>query len=299
MSKFLNGVYRYSLWIVLALGLVGYFAFKVLIFDTTIDLLIKDWYSYIHTGFVIALHFVTQEAAWETGDTVGMSSEEFELADKLNDEIIKSVNNEMADFRTYTKRINEHELQTLREDFLFKVGDKKVEELTKHELKLYKKLKPIQHDIYGFNLPLYYEVSKAGKVTYQATMSKNKGKNGKRVTKFINAILYSFLTIGMVFNIKGIGEALLSVLTIATMLCITALMAFIPRVAKYKRDLPRKVLMKNNFYNSYIQYKNGTHKLKELKIGVEEKPKEEVKIIEPIVENPMMALTPAIVEKAL
>lgn len=298
MPKFLNGVYKYSLWIILGLGLLGYFAFKVLVFDATIGVIVKDYYSYVHTGFVIALHLLTQEAAWETGDTIGMASEEFDLADKLNNQIIKSVNNEMTDFRAYTKRINEHELQTLREDYLFKVGDKKVEELTKHELKVFKKLKPIQHDIYGFNLPLYYEMSKNGKVAYQATMSKSKGKNGKRVTKFINAILYSLLTIGMVFNLQGIGEALLSVLTIATMLCITALMAFIPRVTKYKRDLPRKVIMKNIYYNSYIQYKNGTHKLKEL---VEEKPKEEVKIIEPTKKDfkEVATILPGIIEKAL
>ena len=90
--------------IVLALGLLGYFAFKVLIFDATIGVIIRDWYSWVHTGFVIALHLVMQEAAWETGDSSGMASEEFQLADKLNNEIIQSVNNEMQDFRAYTKK---------------------------------------------------------------------------------------------------------------------------------------------------------------------------------------------------
>lgn len=291
MTKFLDGVYKYSLWVILALGLFGYFAFKVLIFDATIGVIIRDWYSWVHTGFVIALHLVMQEAAWETGDSSGMASEEFQLADKLNNEIIQSVNNEMQDFRAYTKKINDHELQTLREDFLFKHGDKKVEELTEKELKAFKKLKPIQHDIYGFNLPLYYEISKNGQVSYQATMSKNKGKTGRRIRKVVNATLYSLLAVGMVFNLSGIGEAMLSVMTIAAMLCITAIMSFVPRVAKYKRDLPRKVLMKNIFYNSYIQYKNGTHKLKELTIGVGEQEKqEEIPITEVIPQEEIKAL---------
>lgn len=285
MTKLLNGVYKYSLWIVLGLGLVGYFAFKILQFDATIGTIIRDWYSWVHTGFVIVLHFLTQEAAWETGDTVGMSSEEFELADKLNNEIIKSVNNEMVDFRTYTKKLNDHELQSLREDYLFKIGDKKVAELTKKELKTYNKLKPIQHDIYGFNLPLFYEVTKDGKISYRATMSKNKGKNGKRVTKVFTAVMFSALTIGMTFKVEGISEALLSVITIASMLCITALLSFVPRVAKYKRDMPKKVLAKNTFYTGYVQFKKGTHQLKELKLEEEVKEIKEIKE-EKIIDTP-------------
>ena len=49
--------------------------------------------------------------------------------------------------------------------------------------------------------------------------------------------------------------------------------------------------MKNIFYNSYIQYKNGTHKLKELTIGVGEQEKqEEIPITEVIPQEEIKAL---------
>ena len=72
--------------------------------------------------------------------------------------------------------LNIAERKRLEEDYLFSVGDKKVEELSDAELKKFKRLKPIQHNIYGFNLPLYYELTKDGQINYQASFNKNKGR---------------------------------------------------------------------------------------------------------------------------
>src|SRR5690554_6646310 len=148
MTKFMDGLYKYFTWIVIALSLLAYFAYQILEFEGSIEQTISDWQTWVHALFVIYINVLTVSGAFDSGVSSGINSQEFNLADKLNNKIITSVNNEMDDFRDYVKKLNQHELQTLRDDFLFKVGDKEVEELTEKELKKYKNLKPIRHDIY-------------------------------------------------------------------------------------------------------------------------------------------------------
>jgi hypothetical protein len=175
----------------------------------------------------------------------------------------------MGDFRNYVKSLNHHELQNLRDDFLFKVGDKEVKDLTKKELKQYNDLKPIRHDIYGFNLPLYYEMSKNGQVKYQASSKKNEGKRIKQFTKLFTGVLFAGMTVNVAFSVDNIGNAFVSLLIISVGLILTYLLTFFPQVFKYKNDLPKKVILKKTLYDSYTNFKNGTHTLKELK---DEKP---------------------------
>lgn len=266
MTKFMDGLYKYFIWIIMALSMIAYFAYMVLDFDGDIERTIEDWRTWIHVAFVVYLNVMMLSGALDSGVSVGISSEEFELADKLNNQIITSVNNEMEDFRKYVKKLNEHELQTLRDDYLFKVGDKKVEELTKKELKKYKKLKPLRHDIYGFNLPLYYEISKNGQVKYQASIKKNQGKLWKIIKKIFNGILFAGMTINVAFSIDNVGAAFTSLLIISSGLFLTFIMTFFPQVYKFRKELPKKVILKKTLYNSFIEYKNGTHKLRALEI---------------------------------
>jgi hypothetical protein len=260
----MDGLYKYFTWIIIALSMIAYFAYQILDFDGEIQKTLQDWRTYIHVLFVIYLNVMMVSGAFDSGVSCGINTEEFNLADKLNNKIITSVNNEKEGFRDYIKKLNQHELQTLRDDFLFKVGDKNVSELTKKELRKYKALKPVRHDIYGFNLPLYYEISKNGQVSYQASVKKNQGKLWKQISKVFNGLLFAGMTVNVAFSVANVGVAFISLLIVSTGLILTYLLNFFPQVFKFKNDLPKKVILKKTLYDSYTQFKTGNHILKTL-----------------------------------
>jgi len=274
MNKLLDNVYKYSVWIVTSLAIIGYFAYKTLTFDGSIESVLNSWDTWTNLAFIIFLNITVQSGAIDSGISNGLSSEEFELADKLNNKIIGSVNNEMDDFRVFIKKLNKAELLRMQEDFLFSVGDKKVEDLTDKELKKFKKLKPIQHNVYGFNLPLFYELTRDGKINYRASFNRNKGRAKARIMKIVSGVMFGGLTINMAFNTTGLGEALVSVLIIGIGLMLTFVMSFVPYTFKLRFDLPKKVILKKTLYDSYIDYKTGSHKL--VKVNQEVKLKDEV-----------------------
>lgn len=266
MTKFMDGLYKYFTWIIIALSLVAYFAFMVLEVSGNIQTIILDWQTWVHTAFVIFLNVTVVSGAYDSGTIMGINSIEFNLADQLNNKIITSVNNEMPEFRGYVKELNNHEKQILIDDLLFKLGDKKVEELNKKELKLIKGLKPLRHDIYGFNLPLYYEISKDGQVTYKASIKKNQGKKAKQISRIFSGLLFAGMTINVTIVLGNVGSALTAVLIIGSGLITTYLLTFFPQVFKFKNDLPKKVILKKTLYDSFIEYKTGTHILKKLEL---------------------------------
>ena len=270
MAKYLDKLYKGSVWIIIVLSLIAYFAYRVMSFDGDVMLTLYDYQTYVQLLFVIFINVNMVSGAYDNATSQGINSEEFDLADKLNNKIIESVNNEMQDFRTYIKRLNQHELVNLQEDYLFKVGDKTVDELTDKELKEYNALKPIRHNIYGFNLPLYYELSKNREVSYAASIKKNEGKRIKQIKKVFSASLFALMTINMMFATDNVGAAFTSLVIISVGLALTFIMTFVPQYYKFKVELPKKVILKNTLYNSYIAFKNGTHKLKELKEEVKD-----------------------------
>lgn len=288
MNKLLDNVYKYSVWIVTLLAIIGYFAYKTLTFDGSIESVLNSWDTWTNLAFIIFLNITVQSGAIDSGISNGLSSEEFELADKLNNKIIGSVNNEMDDFRVFIKKLNKAELLRMQEDFLFSVGDKKVEDLTDKELKKFKKLKPIQHNVYGFNLPLFYELTRDGKINYRASFNRNKGRAKARIMKIVSGVMFGGLTINMAFNTTGLGEALVSVLIIGIGLMLTFVMSFVPYTFKLRFDLPKKVILKKTLYDSYIDYKTGSHKL--VKVNQEVKLKDEViEVVKPEETKPEQA----------
>ena len=265
MPKFMDKVYKNYVWIIIALSLIGYFAYRVMSFDGSLESTLKDHSTYVNILFVIWLNVNMVSGAYDSGTSNGLNSKEFELADKLNNKLITNVNNEMKNFRDYVKALNIHELVTVQEDYLFKVGDKKVSELTEEERKVYDALKPIRHNIYGFNLPLYYEVTKNGNINYQASMRKNEGKLKKQIRKGFTGILFGAMTVNMMFALENVGTAFVSLLIISVGLIITFLMTYFPQMFKFKYEIPKKVVLKNTLYDSYVDYKKGNHKLKKIK----------------------------------
>ena len=274
-SKLLDNLYKNLTWLIVLMSIIGYLAYRTFQMEGDIQSVANDPNTWLNIAFVIWLNLNVQSGAINSGITAGVDSEEFKAADEVNNKIIKSVNNEMVEFRKYVKTLNYNEMIRLQEDFLYKYGVDDVSELNKKQLRKFKRLKPIRHDISGFNLPLYYELTKNGEIKYESSFNKNKGMLRKRAGKVLTGILFGALSVNIAFNIDGLGEAMMSVIVISTNLIITYLLSFMPPMFRLKFVIPKGVILKHTLYSGYIEYKKGTHILKEIPMK-----KEVVEVVE-------------------
>src|SRR5690554_3168559 len=274
-SKLLDNLYKNLTWLIVLMSIIGYLAYRTFQMEGDIQSVANDPNTWLNIAFVIWLNLNVQSGAINSGITAGVDSEEFKAADEVNNKIIKSVNNEMVEFRKYVKTLNYNEMVRLQEDLLYKYGVDDVSELNKKQLRKFKKLKPIRHDISGFNLPLYYELTKNGEIKYESSFNKNKGIWGKRAGKVVTGLLFGALSVNIAFNIAGLGEAMMSVIVISTNLVITYLLSFMPPMFRLKFVIPKGVILKHTLYSGYIDYKKGTHILKEIPMK-----KEVVEVVE-------------------
>lgn len=263
-SKLLDNLYKNLTWLIVLMSIIGYLAYRTFQMQGDIQSVANDPNTWLNIAFVIWLNLNVQSGAINSGISAGVDSEEFKAADEVNNKIIKSVNNEMVEFRKYVKTLNYNEMVRLQEDFLYKYGVDDVSELNKKQLRKFKRLKPIRHDISGFNLPLYYELTKNGEIKYESSFNKNKGMLRKRAGKVLTGILFGALSVNIAFNIDGLGEAMMSVIVISTNLIITYLLSFMPPMFRLKFVIPKGVILKHTLYSGYIEYKKGTHILKEI-----------------------------------
>lgn len=263
-SKLLDNLYKNLTWLIVLMSIIGYLAYRTFQMQGDIQSVANDPNTWLNIAFVIWLNLNVQSGAINSGISAGVDSEEFKAADEVNNKIIKSVNNEMVEFRKYVKTLNYNEMVRLQEDFLYKYGVDDVSELNKKQLRKFKRLKPIRHDISGFNLPLYYELTKNGEIKYESSFNKNKGMLRKRAGKVLTGILFGALSVNIAFNIDGFGEAMMSVIVISTNLIITYLLSFMPPMFRLKFVIPKGVILKHTLYSGYIEYKKGTHILKEI-----------------------------------
>lgn len=268
-SKLLDNLYKNLTWLIVLMSIIGYLAYRTFQMEGDIQSVANDPNTWLNIAFVIWLNLNVQSGAINSGISAGVDSEEFKAADEVNNKIIKSVNNEMVEFRKYVKTLNYNEMVRLQEDFLYKYGVNDVSELNKKQLRKFKRLKPIRHDISGFNLPLYYELTKNGEIKYESSFNKNKGMLRKRAGKVLTGILFGALSVNIAFNIDGLGEAMMSVIVISTNLIITYLLSFMPPMFRLKFVIPKGVILKHTLYSGYIEYKKGTHILKEIPIKKE------------------------------
>lgn len=235
-SKLLDNLYKNLTWLIVLMSIIGYLAYRTFQMQGDIQSVANDPNTWLNIAFVIWLNLNVQSGAINSGISAGVDSEEFKAADEVNNKIIKSVNNEMVEFRKYVKTLNYNEMIRLQEDFLYKYGVDDVSELNKKQLRKFKRLKPIRHDISGFNLPLYYELTKNGEIKYESSFNKNKGMLRKRAGKVLTGILFGALSVNIAFNIDGLGEAMMSVIVISTNLIITYLLSFMPPMFRLKLD---------------------------------------------------------------
>jgi hypothetical protein len=238
-SKLLDKLYKHISWIIIAISIFGYLAYRTLRVEGSIEMILTDLNTWLNIFFVIWLNLNIQNGAINSGISAGIESQEFKLADELNNKIIKSVNNELKDFRYYVRQLNKEAKTQVEDDYLFKCGVDTYDELTDKQKKKFNRLKPIRHDISGFNLPLYYDMTHNGEIKYESTFNKQKGIWQKRVGKILNGILFGVMSVNVVFNVKGLGEALISVGVISSGLIITYLLSFLPPMFKLKFVIPK------------------------------------------------------------
>lgn len=253
MNKVFDGLYKYSVWLVTGLAIFAYFSYKVLQFNGDIYSVLTSVDSYLNLAFVIFLNLTVQSGANDSGISYGLSSEEFKLAEEINNKILIDSNGDMTKFRAFIKNLNQQELDKRRDDFLFAHGDKKVNELSRKELRQYKRLKAIRHDISGFNLSLYYTLERGNKIAYSASFNKGDGQIKNRILKVLTGVLFGAMTINVVISAENIGAALLSILIIGFGLGMTFIMSFVPPAFKLKYDIAKKVIRKKTLWDSYKQ----------------------------------------------
>lgn len=256
-TKFVDGLYKHFSWLIIVLSMLGYLAYQTMIFDGDLMTTLTDIQSLIHLLFVIFLNIVVVGGANDKGVQEGLLSVEFEKADELNNKLIKLYNNNKDEFRNYVKKLNIHERLVLEEDYLFSVGDKAFGNLTKKEIRKFKRLKPIYHNIFGFNLPLYYESQKNGNVEYGASYDKRKGKTKAMAKKIITGLLFGAMTINMIVDISNFGNAIISLLIISSGLVMSYLINFFKPLFTLKYELPKKVIQKYTLYDSFNDFESG------------------------------------------
>lgn len=263
-SRLLDKLYRYFVWIIVVVSIVGYLLYRTIQFNGDLESVVTSVDTWVNIVFSIWLHLNILQGAIDGAVSSGLQSPEFVKADELNNKIIRIIQNKMPEFRHYVKKLNENERAKLEEDFFFKCGVETYAELTAKQKKQFAKLKPIIHDIYGYNLPLYYELTKDGKLSYKAEYVKNKGMWGKRVSKILSAVLFGVITINISINVSGMGEAMISVGIMAMGMVINFMMAFIQPYFKLRYEIPKSVVLKATLYNGFSDFENGKVQLKEL-----------------------------------
>ena len=274
MNKVFDKLYKYSIWIIVAVSILAYLFFRIIEFDGDIKGVLLSFSAWLNLAFVIFLNLTVQEGSINSAISYGLNSEEFKLADKINNTILEECNPKIKEFRAYIKNLNREELEKKRDDFLFAVGDKTVEELDEKELKKYNKLKGITRDITGFNLSLYYTANRQGKIKYGASYNRSKGTLFRKGKKVINGVLFGAMTVNVAIAASNFGAAMMAVLIISFGLMLTFVMSFVPSAFRLKYQIPQKVVEKNSLWKSF-------------KAAPEYMKKEVVEVVEEAIEQPI------------
>ncbi len=253
MTKFMDGVYKYYAWVVLVLSLVAYFIFFTLEFNGSIQQAVNDYRTWLHLIFVTWLNVTMAGTAFDSGMQWGLMSDEFDTADKLNNQIIKAVNPKKKVFYKFIKHLNKTELENLQEDFRMSIGDKDENKWTKKEKRRYERLKPIVHDVEGFSLPLYYTATKSGKVGYNASINVGKSKRWTMFHRAFTGLLFGAMTYNVSFLWSNIGDAFASLIIIISGLAITFILIAFPNYFRLKHIVPKRVIMKDNLYKTFVE----------------------------------------------
>ena len=249
----LDYIYKQMIWIVVVLSLGAYLLYRTIEFNGSIERVVNDPNAWLNTLFIVYLQITVQSGSRNQAMAVAMETEVFKKADEINDKIIKEVKNKMRKLRTYVRYLNEEEKAKIEDDFFFSNGDVPFEKMTKRQKRKFKKLKPLQHNIQGFNYPLYYQLDKNRTLSYEASFDASKGSKSRAIKKIMQGLIYSGITTNVAFNANGIKEAFISIGIISVGLIITFVLSYHPVYFKLTKQLPKIVIQKDNLYQSFLE----------------------------------------------
>ena len=72
-----------------------------------------------------------------------------------------------------------------------------------------------------------------------------------RLPKELWALVFSAMTVNMTVAVTNVGDAITSLLIIASGLIVTFLMVYTPQFMKFKKDLPNKVMAKKRLNGKF------------------------------------------------
>lgn len=294
MSKMFRFTAHFSSFIIIAVTVILYVIISSLQITGGVVKFFNDvtnivWAA-VMTLLTIVLHQIVMSSASDNALAHGVETTEYKMADELNGRIINKIGATYEDFIEFIRDLNEFEKRTTQMAFIQSLGKKTVGDLTKAELKAYKKLKPTVHDVTNFLKPCYAATGKNGKIQYDSSYSKSSNV-GQRLTKVIFTLAMSFVTLGpALFSVSNFGLAVLNALTMCIGLLITFLKVFIPTYMELSRTIPNKVYNKGVLVNTYNEKRSiikiDLQKMPDLTPVV---PKEEPKN-EAINEDPIQAV---------
>lgn len=304
-NNIFDKIYKHYSWIIVGLGLVGFFLYQVMTFEGGLGSIVRDFKTYVMIAYTIGLNLVVISNAVDKSLADSFDSESYKTSEQINDIIIKDIRNNRDDFYNYIKSLNAHEKRITQEDYLMSKG-KLVDDLTAKELKEFNKLKPRFYNVSGFTLPIFFEEKRNKEVSYNdATVSTGSFKKKGFFKKSLNGILLGAMSISITFSFQRVGDAFIQVGIIGAGL----IMSYINYYARPKHFLtnviPNMIKSKYTLYLSFKDYQKGKLELKEELVveKVEEVVKEEVvevikeEVIEPEKERKYFSDTASILLK--
>src|SRR5690554_7140564 len=93
--KILEKVSKIYVWLIIGLILTVYFVYNLLSFDGSIEQALTDYTFYVHNALSITLQILMVDGAYDSASSQGLNSDEYQEADKINNTIIKEINNDM------------------------------------------------------------------------------------------------------------------------------------------------------------------------------------------------------------
>ena len=248
-------IYKNIHWIILSVSLVAYLFLKTLQADGNIQLLLRDWRTYIDIIFSVYITFITISIGSDKGLADGLESDLFKKANEANNEIIKPAKNQIKELIKYVTRLIE-EKELVQTEFLGALG-KNYEELTRRERRKYHKLKYIKYSINGFTLPVYVEFNnKNNVVDTNVAYNHNLGKSQKMLFKTIQAVIVSTVVVGVKFAFENLGDAFFSLLVIGAGAMVSMLFALY-RPYIYLTKSSSKSRCKTDIWDGFLASKNN------------------------------------------
>lgn len=263
-NKTLITTARFSSFLIIGVSMVLYTMFSILRVDGSLASFIVDpsnvLWLVLNVSITIVLHQIVISTAVDNATSFGLETEEFKLADKLNGELIKKVGSEFESFVEFVKNLNEYERRTLFLSYIQGLGKKEKSDLSVVELKELSKLKPAIHDIQNFLRPCYVQLTKNGKISYDASYIENKRKLMTRINKVVSSLLFATITLGpALFSYGDFGSAMLNATITIIALLLTFITIFVPVYCRLKFKIPKIVYNKGVLVEMFEESKRSAH----------------------------------------